>query len=58
MPKQKTLFSIKNKDNIMNMNVDERLYNHFQSLTPDQQKAVKYLMIPKYYKMLIINYRA
>ena len=29
MPKQKKLFSIKNKDNQMNMNVDETLYNHF-----------------------------
>jgi hypothetical protein len=29
------------------MNVDEHLYNHFQSLTPDQQKAMKYSMISK-----------
>jgi hypothetical protein len=42
MPKQKTLFTIKNKNNQMNMNVDEALYNHFQSLTPEQQKAMKY----------------
>jgi hypothetical protein len=47
MPKQKTLFSIKNKGNQINMNVDEHLYNHFQSLTPDQQKAMKYLMSSK-----------
>ena len=47
MPKQKKLFSIKNKDNQMNMNVDEHLYNHSQSLPPDQQKAMKYLMISK-----------
>jgi hypothetical protein len=30
MPKQKTLFTIKNKDNQMNMNVDEQLCNHYQ----------------------------
>ncbi len=47
MPKQKTLFSIKHKENQINMNVDEHLYNHFQSLPPDQQKAMKYLMISK-----------
>ena len=47
MPKQKTLFSIKNKGNQINMNVDEHLYNHFQSLTPEQQKAMKYLMLSK-----------
>jgi hypothetical protein len=27
------------------MNVDKHLYNHFQSLPPDHQKAMKYLMI-------------
>ena len=47
MPKQKTLFTIKNKNNQINMNVSEHLYNHFQSLTPEQQKAMKYLMISK-----------
>ena len=38
MPKQKTLFSIKTKNSQTNMNVSEHLYNHFQSLTPAQQK--------------------
>ena len=47
MPKQKTLFTIKNKSNQMNMNVDETLYNHFQSLTPAQQKSIQNLMISK-----------
>ncbi len=37
MPKQKTLFSIKHKFNQININVD-----HFQSLPPDQQKAMEY----------------
>ena len=40
MTKQKTLFNIKNKKNHINMNVDEALYNHFQTLIPLQQKAV------------------
>ena len=47
MPKQKALFSIYKKGNQINMNVDEHLYNHFQSLTPEQQKAMKYLMLSK-----------
>ena len=34
MPKQKKIFSIKDKNTKINMNVDEHLYNHFQSLTP------------------------
>jgi hypothetical protein len=38
MPKQNTFFTIKNKDNQINMTVDEHLHNHFQSLTPEQQK--------------------
>jgi hypothetical protein len=47
MPKQKKLFTIKNKNNQMNMNVDETLYNHFQSLTPAQQKRIQDLMTLK-----------
>ena len=47
MPKQKKLFTIKNKNNQMNMNVDEHSYNHFQSLTPEQQKAAQDLMLLK-----------
>ena len=39
MPKQKKLFTIKNKKNKINMNVDEHLYNHFQSLNHAQQKS-------------------
>ena len=47
MTKKKTLFSIKNKQNKINMYVDESLYNHFQTLTPLQQKAVQDLMTLK-----------
>ena len=47
MTKQKKLFTIKNKDNKMNMNVDETLYNHFQSLSPIQQKRIQDLMTLK-----------
>ncbi len=46
MTKDKTLFSIKNKQNI-NMDLDESSYNHFQTLTPLQQKAVQDLMTLK-----------
>ncbi len=41
MPKQKKVFTIKNKNNQMNMNVDEALNNHFQLLTPAQQKSIQ-----------------
>ena len=47
MTKKKTLFSIKNKQKKINMDVDESLYNHFQTLTPLQQKAVQDLMTLK-----------
>ena len=47
MPKQKKLFTIKNKNNKINMNVDKHLYNHFQTLTPTQQKAIHDLMLLK-----------
>ena len=47
MPKQKKIFSIKNKNTKINMNVDEHLYNHFQSLTPAQQKSIQDLMLLK-----------
>ena len=47
MPKQKEIFSIKNKNSKINMNVDEHLYNHFQSLTPTQQKSIQDLMLLK-----------
>ena len=47
MPKQKKLFTIKNKNNKITMNVDEHLYNHFQSLNPSQQKAIQDLMLLK-----------
>ena len=47
MPKQKKLFSTKNNNKKINMNVDESLFNHFQTLTPLQQKAVQDLMTLK-----------
>ena len=45
MPKRKKLFSVKNNDKNIDMNVDEALYKHFQSLTPLEQKGVLNLMI-------------
>ena len=47
MPKQKKKFSIKNNNKKINMNLDEALFNHFQTLTPLQQKAVQDLMTLK-----------
>ena len=52
MTKKKTLFSIKKKQNKINMDVDESLYNHFQTLTPLQQKAVQDLMTLKLLQQL------
>ena len=48
MVKKLTLFSVQQNKNQINMDVDESLYNHFQTLTPLQQKAIKDLMILKY----------
>ncbi len=47
MPKQKTLFTLKNNDANIDMNVDEALYNHFQSLSPLEKKRIQDLMILK-----------
>jgi hypothetical protein len=47
MPKQKKLFTMKNKNNKINMNVDEHIYNHFQLFSPIQQKRKQDLMILK-----------
>ena len=44
MVKKLTLFSIQQNKNQINMDVDESLYNHFQTLTLLQQKAIKDLM--------------
>ena len=54
MTKQKKLFTIKNNKNKINMNVDEALHNHFQTLSPLQQKAVQDLMT---LKLLQQNYQ-
>ena len=48
MAKQYTLFSFEYNDTTINMQVDERLYNHFQTLTPQQKEAQKQLMILGY----------
>ena len=48
MIKKRTLFSIQQNENQINMDVDESLYNHFQTLTPLKQKAVQDLMMLKY----------
>ena len=47
MTKQKKLFTMKNNNQKINMNVDEALYNHFQTLSPLQQKAVQDLITLK-----------
>ena len=54
MPKQKTLFTVETKNADINTNVDEALFNHFQTLTPLQQKAVQDLMT---LKLLQQNYQ-
>jgi hypothetical protein len=54
MTKQKKLFTINNNKNKINMNVDEALHNHFQTLSPLQQKAVQDLMT---LKLLQQNYQ-
>ena len=41
MTKEKKLLIVKNKNNNIDMDVDEALYNHFQSLSPLQQKEHK-----------------
>jgi hypothetical protein len=46
--KNKKLFTIKNNKNKINMEVNESNFNHFQSLTPMQQKAVQDLMMLKF----------
>jgi len=48
MAKNKKLFTLKNKNNKINMEVNEQNYNHFQSLSPMQQKAVQDLMTLKF----------
>ena len=46
--KNKKLFTIKNNQNKINMEINESNFNHFQSLTPMQQKAVQDLMMLKF----------
>jgi hypothetical protein len=42
------IFTIKNNNNKINMDVNELNYNHFQSLNSLQQKAVQDLMTLKF----------
>ena len=44
MTKQKTLFTFESNDTNIDMNVDEALYQHFQSLSPLEQKQIQDLM--------------
>ena len=44
---QKTLFSFETNNKVIDMNVDESLYNHFQTLSPFHQKAMQDLMTLK-----------
>ena len=45
MVKQKKLFSFEDNDSTMNVQVDEKLYNHFQTKTPQEKEAIKQFMI-------------
>jgi hypothetical protein len=47
MTKQKKLFTFENNDVNIDMNVDEALYNHFQSLSPLEKKRIQDLMTLK-----------
>ncbi len=46
----KKLFTLKGNKKQINMEVNESNYNHFQSLSPMQQKAVQDLMTLKFLK--------
>ncbi len=46
--KYKKLFTVKGNKKQINMEVNKSNYNHFQSLSPMQQKAVQDLMTLKF----------
>ena len=46
--KHKKLFTVKSNNKQINMEVNESNYNHFQTLSPMQQKAVQDLMTLKF----------
>jgi hypothetical protein len=46
--KHKKIFTAKSNHKQINMEVNESNYNHFQSLSPMQQKAVQDLMALKF----------
>ena len=53
--KHKKLFTIETNQNKINMEVNESNYNHFQSLSPIQQKAVQDLMTMKFLQECMIK---
>ena len=52
MTKQKKLFSIKNNETNVDMNVDDASFNHFKTLTPLEQKRVLNLMTLKLLQLI------
>ena len=52
MPKQKKLFTVKNNDKNIDMNVDDTLFEHFKTLTPLEQKRVLNLMTLKLFQLI------
>ncbi len=53
--KHKKLFTVKSNNKQINMEVNESNYNHFQSLSPMQQKALQDLMTLCFYKKCMIK---
>ena len=45
MAKQYTLFSFEYNDTTIDMKVNKKLYNHFQTKTPQEKEVIKQLMI-------------
>ena len=52
MTKQKKLFSIKNNETNVDMNVDDASFNHLKTLTPLEQKRVLNLMTLKLLQLI------
>ena len=53
--RNKKLFTLQKGNNKINMEVNEQNYNHFQSLSPMQQKAVQDLMTLKFQVLQEMN---
>ena len=45
MAKQYTIFSFEYNDTTIDMKVNKKLYNHFQTKTQQEKEAIKQLMI-------------